>query len=89
MFSLCGADWPEDIDLYTSRLTVLLRLPSGPTVINDAMGALRAGSPDGVGVALTLGHGRRDRSARPGRSLMVLGHAARADRARSSSASTR
>ena len=57
VFSLCGADWPEDIDLYTSRLTVLLRLPSSPTVLNDAMGTLRAGSRDGVGVALTLGTG--------------------------------
>jgi N-acetylglucosamine kinase-like BadF-type ATPase len=57
VFSLCGADWPEDIDLYTSRLTVLLRLRKRPTVLNDAMGALRAGSPDGVGVALTLGTG--------------------------------
>jgi N-acetylglucosamine kinase-like BadF-type ATPase len=57
VFSLCGADWPEDIDLYSSRLTVLLRLPSSPTVLNDAMGALRAGSRAGVGVALTLGTG--------------------------------
>ena len=57
VFSLCGADWPEDIDLYSSRLIVLLRLPAQPTVINDAMGALRAGSRDGVGVALTLGTG--------------------------------
>jgi N-acetylglucosamine kinase-like BadF-type ATPase len=57
VFSLCGADWPEDIDLYTSRLTVLLRLRDRPVVLNDAMGTLRAGSPDGVGVALTLGTG--------------------------------
>ena len=57
VFSLCGADWPEDIDLYTSRLTVLLRLPGIPSVINDAMGALRSGSPEGIGVALTLGTG--------------------------------
>lgn len=56
VFSVCGADWPEDIALYASRLRALLDLPIAPTVMNDAMGALRAGC-DGVGVALVLGTG--------------------------------
>jgi N-acetylglucosamine kinase-like BadF-type ATPase len=56
VFSLCGADWPEDIALYASRLRALLGLPAEPTVMNDAMGALRAGC-DGVGVALVMGTG--------------------------------
>ncbi|CAN5506128.1 BadF/BadG/BcrA/BcrD ATPase family protein [soil metagenome] len=56
VFSVCGADWPEDIALYASRLRMLLDLPSEPTVMNDAMGTLRAGS-DGVGVALAMGTG--------------------------------
>jgi N-acetylglucosamine kinase-like BadF-type ATPase len=57
VFSLCGADWPEDSTLYADQLMERLALRSRPTVFNDAFGALRAGTPDGVGVALVLGTG--------------------------------
>jgi N-acetylglucosamine kinase-like BadF-type ATPase len=55
-FSLAGADWPEDFRLleesmrgrgYGQRIVV----------VNDAMGALRAGSPDGTGVVVACGTG--------------------------------
>jgi N-acetylglucosamine kinase-like BadF-type ATPase len=57
MFSLCGADWPEDVALYRAGLAARLRLPGEPPVVNDALGALRAGTPDGIGVSLVLGTG--------------------------------
>ncbi|MEZ4597898.1 MAG: BadF/BadG/BcrA/BcrD ATPase family protein [Chloroflexota bacterium] len=56
-FGLCGADWPEDMELYREGLTTRLRLRRPPIVVNDAMGALRAGTPDGVGVSLVIGTG--------------------------------
>ena len=55
-FSLAGADWPEDYELLQTALEqagygqVLL-------VVNDALGALRAGSPDGTGVVVACGTG--------------------------------
>ncbi|MFV2063076.1 MAG: N-acetylglucosamine kinase [Chloroflexota bacterium] len=57
VFSLCGADWPEDIELYVGSLTQRLALRAVPTVMNDAFGALRAGTPDGIGVVLVVGTG--------------------------------
>lgn len=56
-FGLCGADWPEDMALYRDGLTARLRLRRPPVVVNDAMGALRVGTPDGVGVSLVIGTG--------------------------------
>lgn len=57
VFCLCGADWPEDDDYYRAALSRELRLPAPPIVLNDAFAALRAGTPDGIGVALVLGTG--------------------------------
>ncbi len=56
-FSLCGADWPEDVALYQAGLAERLCLARTPEVVNDAMGALRAGTPDGIGVSMVLGTG--------------------------------
>lgn len=55
-FSLAGADWPEDYVLLQDHLE---RAGYGQTitVVNDALGALRAGSPDGTGVVVTCGTG--------------------------------
>lgn len=55
-FSMAGADWPEDVDLLRRGMT---RFGFGRQIIiaNDAIGALRAGTPDGVGVAITCGTG--------------------------------
>jgi N-acetylglucosamine kinase-like BadF-type ATPase len=58
VFSLAGADWPEDIAFYRAELDRELGLGSPPIVVNDAIGALRAGSPDGTGVSVVCGtHG--------------------------------
>jgi N-acetylglucosamine kinase-like BadF-type ATPase len=55
-FSLAGADWPED---YAYLQAALERAGFGREVrvYNDAIGALRAGSPDGTGVVIACGTG--------------------------------
>jgi N-acetylglucosamine kinase-like BadF-type ATPase len=55
-FSLAGADWPED---YAYLHSALERAGIGREVrvYNDAIGALRAGSPDGTGVVIACGTG--------------------------------
>jgi N-acetylglucosamine kinase-like BadF-type ATPase len=55
-FSMAGADWPEDFALLRDAVG---RRGLGRTtvVVNDAMGALRAGSPDGTGVVIACGTG--------------------------------
>ncbi|MEX1335512.1 MAG: BadF/BadG/BcrA/BcrD ATPase family protein [Candidatus Limnocylindrales bacterium] len=57
VFGLCGADWPEDVVFYADTLEDRLGLLSAPVVTNDAFNALRAGTEDGIGVALVLGTG--------------------------------
>jgi len=54
-FSLAGADWPEDFTLLQRTLKERLGLAEEPLVVNDALGALRGGSPDWTGVALVSG----------------------------------
>jgi N-acetylglucosamine kinase-like BadF-type ATPase len=54
-FSLAGADWPEDFTLLRDALRARLALPVAPLVVNDALGALRAGSPDWTGIAVVSG----------------------------------
>ncbi len=54
-FSLAGADWPEDFALLERELRERLTLSSGPVVVNDALGALRAGAPDWEGIAVVSG----------------------------------
>ncbi len=55
-FSMAGADWPED---YAFLQAAMERRGYGRTVtiVNDAIGALRAGSPDGTGVVVACGTG--------------------------------
>jgi N-acetylglucosamine kinase-like BadF-type ATPase len=55
-FSLAGADWPEDIAFLQATVN---RFGFGQrtVVVNDAIGALRAGSPDGTGVVIACGTG--------------------------------
>lgn len=56
VFSLAGADWDEDKEFLRDRLAPLF--PGADVlVVNDAIGALRAGTADGVGVAVVLGTG--------------------------------
>lgn len=52
--SLAGADWPEDFDVLTARISA--ELPDVDVlVVNDAIGALRAGAPEWVGIAVVAG----------------------------------
>lgn len=55
VFSLAGADWPEDFALLTHALRERLALAVAPVVVNDALGALRGGSPDWTGIAVVSG----------------------------------
>jgi N-acetylglucosamine kinase-like BadF-type ATPase len=54
-FGLAGADWPEDFVLLERALLERLRLRTPPLVVNDALGALRAGSSDWTGIAVVSG----------------------------------
>jgi N-acetylglucosamine kinase-like BadF-type ATPase len=54
-FSLAGADWPEDFAFLRSELRARLQLPGAPVVVNDAIGPIRCGTEDGVGVAVVCG----------------------------------
>jgi N-acetylglucosamine kinase-like BadF-type ATPase len=55
-YSLAGADWSVDIAFYEGELSRLI--PAGRTVVvNDAIGAIRCGSDDGVGCSLVCGTG--------------------------------
>jgi N-acetylglucosamine kinase-like BadF-type ATPase len=56
-FSLAGADWAEDIDVYAHEIRMRLGARFPFRVVNDAIGALRGGTPDGVGVAIVCGTG--------------------------------
>jgi N-acetylglucosamine kinase-like BadF-type ATPase len=55
-FSMAGADWPEDFELLREEMA-RRRLGRTVLVVNDALGALRAGSPDGMGVSVACGTG--------------------------------
>lgn len=55
-FSLAGADWPEDFKLLEDAMSAR-GYGQRILVVNDALGALRAGSPDGTGVAVACGTG--------------------------------
>src|SRR5262249_42138752 len=55
VFSLAGADWPEDFVLLRRELRERLGLREEPAVVNDAVGGLRCGTDDMVGVAVVIG----------------------------------
>ena len=55
-FSMAGADWPEDFALLRAEFESR-GLGRNLTIYNDAIGALRAGSPDGYGVSVVCGTG--------------------------------
>ena len=55
VFGLAGADWPEDYALLSEAMRTLLGGES--TILNDAVTAIRCGTPDGVGVVVSCGTG--------------------------------
>ena len=65
-FGLCGADWPEDMAFYAEQLRARLALREPPIIVNDAFNPLRAGTDDGVGVAVVLGTGGAIAARGPG-----------------------
>ncbi|MGI9186848.1 MAG: N-acetylglucosamine kinase [Gaiellales bacterium] len=54
-FGLAGADWPEDFALLDEAMRAQLR--AGVTILNDAVNAIRCGTPDGVGIVVSCGTG--------------------------------
>jgi N-acetylglucosamine kinase-like BadF-type ATPase len=57
VFSLAGADWDEDLDVYRHELARRLGGAFEPRVVNDAIGALRGGTSEGVGSVVVCGTG--------------------------------
>ena len=55
-FSVAGANWPEDINLLHNAVR-RFGLGRKTHIFNDAIGALRAGTPDGIGIGVTCGTG--------------------------------
>lgn len=56
--SLAGADWPEDYAFIRAELAQRgLERGERLLIFNDALGALRAGAPQGVGVSVVCGTG--------------------------------
>jgi N-acetylglucosamine kinase-like BadF-type ATPase len=53
-FSMAGADWPEDFSFIRAE-TRQRNLGRDIIVVNDGIGALRAGTEDGVGIAVVCG----------------------------------
>ena len=57
VLSLAGADWPEDCEAYAREVVAPPGRDGAAPVVNDALGALRGGTSDGVGVAIACGTG--------------------------------
>lgn len=55
-FSAAGADWPEDFELLRAEME-RRGLGRSITIVNDAVGALRAGSAEGPAVVVACGTG--------------------------------
>jgi N-acetylglucosamine kinase-like BadF-type ATPase len=55
VFSLAGADWPEDFEMLERELRARLGLPDVVVIVNDALGALRSGSPGWTGMSVVSG----------------------------------
>jgi N-acetylglucosamine kinase-like BadF-type ATPase len=57
VFSLAGADWPEDYEFLRSHLSTEFSFRFSPVVVNDSIGGLRSGAPDWEGIAIICGTG--------------------------------
>jgi N-acetylglucosamine kinase-like BadF-type ATPase len=55
VFGLAGADWPEDFALLDE--TMRAHLGGEVTILNDAVNAIRCGTPNGVGIVVSCGTG--------------------------------
>ncbi|MGI9252825.1 MAG: BadF/BadG/BcrA/BcrD ATPase family protein [Thermomicrobiales bacterium] len=72
-FGMAGADWPEDFRLLHDAFAAR-GFTDDPLVVNDAVGALRAASPDGFGVALVAGTGMAIAARSPEGSIWHSSH---------------
>lgn len=72
-FSVSGADWPED-NAYLRSSLASRGLGRTIVVVNDALGALWAGAPDGVGVAVVCGTGAATGARASGGAVWHSGH---------------
>lgn len=52
-YCMAGADWPDDYEYIASQLRPFQTSPM--QLYNDGIGALRAGTPEGYGVTITVG----------------------------------
>lgn len=66
-FSLAGVDWQDDVAFHRDVLPSRIALERPPFVVNDAIGGLRAGTRDGVGVAVVCGSAAAVGAGAPGR----------------------
>ena len=57
VFSMAGADWPEDFGYLAAELATRLDLSAVPAVVNDGVGGLAGAVPEGPAVVVTLGTG--------------------------------
>jgi len=73
VFSLAGADWPEDFGFLERELRARLALPAALIVVNDALGALRSGSADWTGIAVVAGTGNAVGARHPAGAVFHLG----------------
>jgi N-acetylglucosamine kinase-like BadF-type ATPase len=73
VFSLAGADWPEDFELLHRELRARIALPEAVIVVNDALGALRSGSPDWSGISVVAGTGNAVAARHPDGRVFHLG----------------
>ena len=71
VFSLAGADWPEDFELLRCELAGRLGIAE-PAVVNDSIGAIRTAPTRAAGVAVVVGTGGAI-GARNGEALFHLG----------------
>ncbi len=57
VFSLAGADWPEDYAYLYEFLGSSFTFGAQPVIVNDSIGGLRAGSEDWSGISIICGTG--------------------------------
>lgn len=55
VFGLAGADWPEDFALLDEAMSGTIG--GDVLILNDAVNAIRCGTPDGVGIVVSCGTG--------------------------------
>jgi len=71
VFGLAGADWPEDFALLAKAMRT--DIGENVTILNDAVNAIRCGTPDGVGIVVSCGTGGTAAGMGPGGTIYHRG----------------